>query len=153
MKVEEGKVVTLEYTITTEKGEIIESSAGRGEPLAFLFGKSGLIPGLDEGIRGMEQGEEKEFTLPPEQAFGTLDSGPTMALKKTQLPKGTEYKVGLMFEAELPGTGQQVIFAILEDRVNDITVRLIHPLAGKTIQIKAKIESIREASPEEIKAG
>ena len=37
MRVEDGKVVTLEYTITTEKGELIESSAGSGGPLTFLF--------------------------------------------------------------------------------------------------------------------
>ncbi len=150
MKVEEGKMVTLEYTITTEKGEMIESSAGRGEPLVFLFGKSGLIPGLDEAIRGMNEGEEKEFNLPPERAFGTIDSGPTMDLKKTQLPKGADFKVGSMFEAELPGLGQQVCFAILEDRINDVKVRLIHPLAGKTIHIKAKINGVRDATPQEL---
>ena len=74
MKVEEKKVVTLDYIITTEKGELIESSAGRGDPLVFLFGKSGMLPGLDEALRGMEKGEEKEFDLPPE-AIVTVGAG------------------------------------------------------------------------------
>ncbi len=151
MKVEEGKMVTLKYTITTEKGEMIESSAGRGEPLVFLFGKSGMLPGLDEAVRGMEVGDEREFDLPPEKAFGTLDSGPTMEILKTRLPADTETKVGSMFEADMSGSGQTVKMVVLEDRVNDVQVRLIHPLAGKVIHIMAEIEALRDATEEEIK--
>jgi FKBP-type peptidyl-prolyl cis-trans isomerase SlyD len=150
MKVEEGKVVTLDYTITTEKGELIESSAGRGEPLVFLFGKSGMLPGLDAALEGMEADEEKEFDLPPEQAFGTLDSGPTMDIPKTRLPDDAKTEVGSLFQADMPGTNQTVNFVVVEDRVNDVMVRLIHPLAGKTIHIKAKILGLRQATEEEL---
>ena len=108
MKVEEGKIVTLKYTITTEKGEMIESSAGRGEPLVFLFGKSGMLPGLDEAVRGMEVGDEREFDLPPEKAFGTIDSGPTMDILKTRLPDDTETKVGSMFERRSPAAAEEI---------------------------------------------
>ena len=153
MKVEEGKVVTLEYTITTQKGELIESSAGRGAPLVFLAGKSGMLPGIDAAIEGMEVDEEKEFDLPPEEAFGTTDSGPTMDISKTKLPSDADTTVGSMFQADMPGTNQTVNFVILEDRANDIKVRLIHPLAGKTIHIKAKILSLRDATPEEMGQG
>ncbi len=151
MKVEEGKMVTLDYTITTEKGEMIESSAGRGGPLVFLFGKSGMLPGLDEAVRGMEVGDERDFDLPPEKAFGTMDSGPTMDIPKTRLPEDAGIKVGSMFEADMSGSGQTVKMIVLEDRVNDVQVRLIHPLAGKIIHINAKIEALREATEEEIK--
>jgi FKBP-type peptidyl-prolyl cis-trans isomerase SlyD len=150
MQVNEGKVVTLEYTITTETGELIESSAGRGEPLVFLFGKSGMLPGLDAALEGMEQDEEKEFDLPPEQAFGSIDSGPTMDIPKTRLPENAETTVGSLFAGDMPGTNQTVNFVVLEDRVNDIKVRLIHPLAGKTIHIKAKILAVRLATEEEL---
>ncbi len=152
MKVEEGKIVTLDYTITTQSGELIESSAGRGGPLVFLFGSSGLLPGLDEALRGMEVGTEKEFDLPPEKAFGTVDSGPTMPIPKTRMPADATTKVGSMFQADLPGTNQTVNFAIVEDRINEILVRLIHPLAGKTIHIKAQVVSVRDATPAEMGA-
>ncbi len=150
MKVEAGKVVTLEYTITTEQGELIESSAGRGEPLIFLYGKSGLLPGLDEQLEGMATDEEKEFELPPEKAFGTSDSGPTMTIAKNQFPEGAQTTVGSSFQADLPGTTQTVNFVVIEENTNDTVVRLIHPLAGKKIRIKAKIIALREAKPEEL---
>jgi FKBP-type peptidyl-prolyl cis-trans isomerase 2 len=58
-----------------------------------------------------------------------------------------------MFQADMPGTNQTVNFVIVEDRVNDIKVRLIHPLAGKTIHIKAKILALRDATAEEMAQG
>ena len=150
MKVDHGKIVTLEYTITTEKGEMIESSAGRGAPLVFLFGKSGVIPGLDEQLAGLDENEEKEFDLPPEKAFGTVDSGPVIELPKNRLPAGAVVAVGTMFEADLAGNKQTIKMVVLEDRVNTIKVRVIHPLAGKTIHVKAKIIGVRDARPEEL---
>ena len=150
MKVDQGKIVTLEYTITTQKGEMIESSAGRGAPLVFLFGKSGIIPGLDEQLAGMGEGDEKEFELPPEKAFGTIESGPVIEIAKTRLPAGADVKVGSMFQADLAGNNQTIAMAVLEDRVNSVMVRVIHPLAGKTIRVKAKIVAVRDARPEEL---
>ena len=143
MKVEEGKIITLEYTITTDKGEMIESSAGRGGPLVFPFGKSQLIPGLSEELRGMEAGEEKEIVLPPEKAVGEPKSWPTKVVKKSELPDGVDTKVGTLFEAGASGN-QMIQFSVLEDRINEVLVRLIPPLAGKTLKIKTKVTDVKE---------
>jgi len=150
MKVDQGKMVTLDYAITTEKGEMIESSAGRGAPLVFLYGKSGIIPGLDEQLAGMGEGDEKEFSLPPEKAFGTADSGPVIEIPKSRLPKDMAIAVGALFQADLAGNNQTVNMVVMEDRVSSIKVRVIHPLAGKTIHVKAKVLGVRDASPEEL---
>ena len=150
MKVEEGKVVTLEYTITTEKGELIESSAGRGAPLTFIFGSNcGLPEGVNEHLAGMDENEEKDFALPPEKAFGTPDSGPTMRLSKTAFPGDVDIKVGASFQGDMPGTNQTVNFVVTENLGEEVVVRLIHPLAGKTINVKAKILEVREPAPDE----
>ncbi len=150
MKVDHGKIVTLDYTITTSKGEMIESSAGRGEPLVFLFGQSGIIPGLDEQLAGMGEGDEKEFDLPPEKAFGTAESGPVIDLPKNRLPADAVVTVGTMFQADLAGNNQTINMVVLEDRVSSIKVRVIHPLAGKAIHVKAKVLGVRDARPEEL---
>ncbi len=144
MKIQDGKIISLDYTITTDKGEMIESSVGKGGPLVFEFGKSGIIPGLSEELRGMVAGEEKEFTLPPEKAIGEPKSWPTKVIKKTELPKEVSTKVGTLFEAG--AIGNQVIqFAVLEDRPSEVLVRLIPPLAGKTLVVKAKIIDVKDA--------
>lgn len=152
MKVEEGKMVTLEYTITSEKGELIESSVGRGGPLTFLFGAhSGLPEGINEELRNLGENDEKDFSLPPDKAFGTTDSGPTMKLPKNAFPEGTNIKVGASFQGDLPGTTQTINFVVIENLANEVVVRLIHPLAGKTINVKTKVLGVRDATPEELK--
>ena len=114
MKVKEGKLVTLEYTITTEQGELIESSIGRGEPLTFIFGNDcGLPAGVTESLLGLEENEEKSFNVPPEKAFGTVESGPTMKLPKSAFPTETEIKVGASFEGTMPNSDQTVKFVVL----------------------------------------
>lgn len=153
MKVEEGKVVSLEYTITTEKGELIESSHGKGGPLVFIFGSNcGLPAGLLDELVGLGKDADKEFDLPPDKAFGSVDSGPTMHLPKSAFPKQVEIKVGGSFEGGLPGTNQTVKFVVTENLGEQVTVRLIHPLAGKTIHVKAKVLDVREPTPEERQA-
>ena len=151
MRVEDGKVVTLEYTITTEKGELIESSAGSGGPITFVFGSdSGLLPGMTDALIGLVKDNEKDFDLPPEKAFGTPESGPTMRLPKNVFPEDLGIKIGASFQGEMPGSNQTVNFVVTENLGDEVVVRLIHPLAGKTIHIKAKVLDVREPTPDEL---
>ena len=143
MKVEDGKKVTLEYTITTQQGELIESSVGRGEPLTFVFGdETGLPVGITEGLVGMTVDDEKEFDVPPEKAFGTVETGPTMNLPKGAFPEGVDIKVGSSFEGNLPNADETVKFVVTENLGDKVVVRLIHHLAGKMLHIQAKILKI-----------
>jgi FKBP-type peptidyl-prolyl cis-trans isomerase 2 len=140
MKVEDGKQITLEYTITTQQGELIESSVGRDKPLVFTFGQvSGLPVGITEGLLGMNENEEKEFDIPPEKAFGTVESGPTKMMLKSEFPADADIKVGASFEAYVPQNDETVKFIVTENLGDKVVVRLIHPLAGKTLRILAKV--------------
>ena len=91
----------------------------------------------------MERGEEKEILLPPEKAICEPKSWPTKVIKKTELPEGVSTKIGTMFEASMAGN-QQVTFAVLEDRLNDVLVRLIHKKNKKTLKINAKVADVTE---------
>ena len=145
MNVEQGKQITLEYTITTQQGELIESSVGRDKPLQFIFGNDiGLPVGIIEGLLGMSEGEEKEFDIPPEKAFGTIESGPTMNLPKNAFPENADISVGASFEGSLPNIDETVKFVVLENLADKVHVRLIHPLAGKKLHIQAKILHIED---------
>lgn len=141
--VEEGKVVTIEYKITTDKGALIESSATRG-PLTFVYGKQSLLPGFDAKIKGMKIGEEKSFKLPPEEAFGTIETAPVTTMHRTEFPPNEELKPGKIFKAKDPNTGNDIIIYIVKDLGNEVEVKLLHPLFGKTIQCEVKIIDIKE---------
>ena len=75
-----GDTVNVEYTGILETGEEFDS----GE-LEFEMGSGQMIAGFEEAILGMENGEEKTFTIPPEKAYGPSDPTKTQEfpLKRT----------------------------------------------------------------------
>jgi FKBP-type peptidyl-prolyl cis-trans isomerase 2 len=143
MKVEEGLTVTIEYKIETDKGELIESSLGKGAPLEFVCGDGHMMPGVEKRIVGMEDGEEKEFEVPPEEAFGAVDSGPVKEMEKNEFPKETVFKTGEKFTARLPEDQGNVIFEIVENRPTTVLVRFHLPHEGKTLKCKVKVLKVR----------
>lgn len=153
MKIESGHVATLAYDITNEKGEIIESSELSG-PVTFLVGKGTIIKGLDSRILGMSAGEERDLSIPPEEAFGRIEDAPTRAVPRTEFPKDAKLDQGMRFEAGLPGSSAQTItLEIVEPGDEQVTVRMLHPLAGQTIGMSIKIAKVREATAAETEAG
>jgi len=144
MKVEAGKIVKLEYKLTKKNGELIESSSVKG-PIEFVVGRGHFLPGLEAKLVGMQVGESKTFYLPPEEAFGVKDSGPTREMPKSDFPENTEFKVGARFSAKLPG-GLEVYFEVIENKIDTVVVRLHHPLEGESITAEVTVLEVQEAN-------
>jgi len=83
MTVEEGDYVEVDYTGKLEDGTIFDSSIEEKakesefydenrdyEPFGFTVGEGKVIPGFENGVKGMEVGEEKKVEIPPEEAYG-----------------------------------------------------------------------------------
>lgn len=83
MTVKERDHVKVDYTGKLKDGTIFDSSIEElakksefydedreYEPLGFTIGKGQVIPGFEEGVKGMEVGEEKRIEIPPEEAYG-----------------------------------------------------------------------------------
>jgi len=151
MKIATGSVVTIAYDICTEDGEIVESSDING-PVTFVQGKGAIIPGLDAKLVGMEEGEERTFTFPPEEAFGTPETAPRRVINRKEFPKEARLEKGAAFDAGIPG-GQRIRIEVVEIAGDQVTVRMIHPLAGKTVNMTVEVHKIREATPAEREAG
>jgi len=152
MKVETGSVVTLTYDICDEKGEIIESSDLSG-PISFLVGKGAIIKGLDKQVTGMAKGEEKSFDLPPEEAFGNPEDGPTKEMARKEFPADATLDEGMRFEAGMGGGGQKILLEVVESDDEKVVVRMIHPLAGQTISMSVAVVNVRAATAAEKEAG
>lgn len=151
MKIAQGTVVTLTYDICDEQGEIIESSDLNGA-ITFMAGSAGLIPGLDKKLEGLDEGDERDFEFPPEEAFGRPEDAPTKQLSRAEFPKDAELAVGLRFEAGTP-QGQKIVLEVVESGDEAVTVRMLHPLAGQKIGMSVKVVSVREATKAEKDAG
>jgi FKBP-type peptidyl-prolyl cis-trans isomerase SlyD len=151
MKIAPGTVVTLAYDVTDASGEIIESSEISG-PVTFMHGNQAILPGLGKRLTGMVEGQEATFEFPPQEAFGTVDSAPTKSLTRADFPKNVPIVVGSEFEASVGG-GNTVKLRVAEVATDNVTVQMIHPLAGQTIGMSVKILGIREATAAEKEAG
>ncbi|PJA31372.1 MAG: peptidylprolyl isomerase, partial [Zetaproteobacteria bacterium CG_4_9_14_3_um_filter_53_7] len=46
MQISKHKVVSIQYTLTNDEGEVIDSSVG-GDALVYLHGEENIIPGLE----------------------------------------------------------------------------------------------------------
>ncbi len=67
---EKGDRVTVHYTGTLQNGTKFDSSHDRGIPFTFNLGEGEVIDGWDEGLIGMNVGETKTLTIPPEKGYG-----------------------------------------------------------------------------------
>lgn len=88
-EIESGDLIQVEYTGFLEDGTAFDSSAGR-QPLSFKVGSGQVIPGLDEGLKGMKVGGMRELVIPPELAFGERGAGDAIPPNET-----------IRFEAEI----------------------------------------------------
>ena len=85
MKVGPNKMVVMDYTLRLGSGEVVDSSEER-RPLEFIFGAGDLIPGLERELEGLEEGNEKEVTVSPQDGYGERDPAMVTAVPATYAP-------------------------------------------------------------------
>ncbi|MDE1813454.1 MAG: peptidylprolyl isomerase [Thaumarchaeota archaeon] len=141
MTVKTGDKVKIEYTGTLEDGTVFDSSAEHGNPLEFEVGSGQVIKGFDDAILGMKEGEEKQFSIEPADAYGEHDPTLVQKIPRGAFPQDVKLVPGLLFEAGLP-TGEKVPATITEVQEEIISVDLNHPLAGKKLNFKIKVSVI-----------
>ncbi|MFM4966042.1 peptidylprolyl isomerase [Aeromonas veronii] len=149
MKVAPLSVVTLEYTVTDEHGEVIDSTVGK-EPLVYLHGTRYLVSGLEAELEGRAVGEAFEVTLAPSQAYGEYDETLVQEVPG-ELFDGMEVSEGDTFVAETDDGHRPV--TVVEVSEEFVKVDGNHPLAGVTLGFKVEIKDVRAATAEELAHG
>ncbi len=152
MEVEEGDVVTLNFIAKLEDGRVFDTSLeevakkegifieGKSyEPISFMVGDISVLPGISKAVVGMKEGEEKEFTLEPEEAYGHNDEYP---MEKVPLEAFTSQGItpeeGLELETD---KGFALVIRVDE---KEVELKYFHPLAGQEITFWIKVEKINK---------
>lgn len=135
-----GDTVKIHYTGTLEDGSQFDSSQGR-DPLEFQVGSGQVIPGFDKAVEGMAVGENKQVTIPPEEAYGDHNAQMVQDVPKTALPDDLEPEVGMALSAR-GQDGQEMRLTVTEVKDDAITVDGNHPLAGKPLNFDIELVSI-----------
>ncbi|MEJ2235391.1 MAG: peptidylprolyl isomerase [Syntrophobacterales bacterium] len=135
-----GDKVRVHYEGKLSDGTIFDSSLER-EPIEFILGQDTVIPGFEDAVIGMEAGESKDVSIPPEEGFGEYSEDLVVDIEKTILPPEINPELGMQLEVSSEEETPRV-FTIADIVEDSITLDGNHPLAGKEIAFKITLLEI-----------
>jgi len=138
--VKQGNTIKVHYTGTFDDGVVFDSSEGK-EPLAFKVGEGTVIKGFDDGVRDMKLGQEKTVKISAKDAYGERDPSLIKPVPRKMLPPDIEIKKDMILSMRAP-TGQQFMVRVDKVEQEQVFLDLNHPLAGKNLTFKIKVEEI-----------
>ena len=151
MAISDNQVVSISYELKdVASGEVIDSNLDAA-PLSFIVGKGQIIPGLENEIKNLSQGESAEIKVAAKDGYGEYDENAVQSLPKEQFA-GLELKEGMTLygQGEDGGTVQVVVKSFNDD---EVVVDFNHPLAGKDLLFAINVTEVRDATSEELLNG
>lgn len=76
-----GDTVTINYSGYFRDGKLFDSSVERGDSIMLIVGKRMVIPGWDEGLQYLKEGEKVRFIIPYKLAYGEQGRMPVIPPK------------------------------------------------------------------------
>lgn len=147
--VQRDKVVYITYVITDDAGQVLEQY---GVPVGYVHGgRSGLFDRIEAALAGRRIGDQVEVRLSAEEAFGPHRPELTFTDDLDNVPP--EHRVigaEVEFESE---RGERRVFRVSRIEYGRLTVDANHPLAGKDLTFRVRVEDIRPATREEVASG
>ncbi|MDR0998567.1 MAG: peptidylprolyl isomerase [Treponema sp.] len=150
MKVEKNCVVAIDYTLTDDNNQVIDSSSGL-EPLEYLHGHGSIVPGLERALESRETGDKITVAVSAGDGYGERDEKLVMNVPLSRFDGAEPLEEGMQFEAQTPEGRRIVTITGVKDKT--VTVDGNHPLAGMNLNFEVTIKSIREANAGELSHG
>lgn len=137
--VEEGRTVSIEYTLKLDDGSTADTNVG-DEPLVFEQGRQQILPALERELAGMALEDTKQVTLAPEQGYGPVNPELYREVETTMVPEQAR-EAGTQLVAE-DQQGNKQLIRVREVRDESIVLDFNHPLAGETLHFDVKVVGI-----------
>ena len=137
-----GDTVRVHYEGQLSDGTIFDSSLER-EPIEFILGQDTVIPGFEQAVLGMEAGESKDVSVPPEDGFGEYSEDLVVNIEKSMLPPDINPELGMQLEVSSEEEEETPrVFTIADIAEDSLTLDGNHPLAGEEIAFKIELLEI-----------
>lgn len=150
MIISENAVVLFHYTLTDENGVQLDSSTDT-KPLAYVHGHKNIIPGLEKAMEGKTTGDTMKVTVPAAEAYGEYQDHLVQEVPRKAFQGVENMQTGMRFEAKTPSGPVSVVVRDFSEET--VTVDGNHPLAGKDLTFDVNIQTVREATEEELAHG
>jgi FKBP-type peptidyl-prolyl cis-trans isomerase 2 len=140
MQAKRGDTVQVHYTGRLEDGTVFDSSSG-GDALSFTIGSGEVIPGFENAVIGMQQGDHKTETIAADRAYGPHRDELVFTVSRDNIPEGMEIEVGDVLRVGFPD-GETGAVQVAELGESTVTLDANHPLAGKTLVFDLELVGI-----------
>ena len=135
-----GDKVRVRYRGFLNDGTLFDSSAAM-EPVEFTIGEELVIPGFEQAVIGMKEGDSKGVSIAPEDGFGRRRKDLVLVVNRSDIPSYINPYLGMELEVRSYSGG------IASVKVTDITEETItldgnHELAGKELNFKIELIEI-----------
>ena len=154
MKIIPQCVVALTWTLKDTLGDVLDEL---DEPVEFLLGGKDLLAAIEDALQGHAAADTLELHLEPENAFGDYDENLVFLEPRDIFP--VELEEGMTFDgvAMPAGASAQIphdpIYTVTDIYPKHVVLDGNHPLAGIAIRLALKVESVRNATEQEIGQG
>lgn len=138
-----GDTVKVHYTGRLTDGSEFDSSRDQ-EPLEFKVGAGDVIPGFEQAVVGMNQGESKTTTIPAGDAYGQYDDELLLEVDREQFPPNITPEVGQRLQLR-QSDGEVLTAVVIEVADDTVTLDANHPLAGQDLTFEIRLVEINSA--------
>ena len=139
-KAQEGDKVTVTHQGVLDDGMIFDESDDSA-PLIFILGENEVLPGVEIAVLGMEVGDRKTVTIPPEHSYGVRQQQLVEEVSIDALPQDLQLDLGGQLEViAADGAAHQLVVVELGEQ--KVTLDGNHPLAGKSLILQIELVSI-----------
>jgi peptidylprolyl isomerase len=139
-KAKTGDKVKVHFEGYLEDGQVFGSTMD-DEPFEFIIGEKNMLPGFENAIVGMQKGDTKTITLPPEEAYGTHKKELVSVMEKSGFPKEINLEIGKRLRVRTQD-GKYTVVTIKDVTEDSIVLDENDPLAGKTLTFKIELVDI-----------
>lgn len=154
MEITQQCVVALTWILKDTLGEELDVL---DEPVEFLVGGGDLLPRIEEALQGHGPGATLALHLEPEDAFGDFDDQllflEPRALFPAEIEEGMTFEGTALPEGCNPDAPRTALYTVAEIYPDHLVLDGNHPLAGIALRLQLTVQSVREATEEEIGRG
>lgn len=158
MRISANKYVAVIYDLNVGEGEECElmEKATREVPLKFIYGTGMMIPAFEDALAGLESGDQFDFSLTPENAYGEYNEDHVLELPKNIFEIDGKFDSEMVKEGNtipmMDADGHRMNGSVLEVKKDVVVMDFNHPLAGETLHFKGEVVDVHEPTAEEIAA-
>ena len=148
MEIEKGRRVRIKVRLAVVGGDELEKTV-----VEYFHGGGSMLPGLEAELLGLTKGSIKKGVIKAKNAFGNQAMHPKKTMSRSEFPKDLKLEPGSQFTAKGANNGLDVLLNIIEVKDDQVTVRLVHPLADKDIEYDVAVISVSDPTPPPLPPG